>query len=59
MKLANVFEVAYGPLDRDELEPRLRSLANSALEQRFGDVGYKRLFVQQLIPELRGLRAAS
>ncbi len=57
-KLAGVFEVAYGPLDHAALEPRIRALAASAFEQRFGDIGYKRLFVQQLIPELRALRSA-
>lgn len=55
-KLADVFEIAHGTLDRSRTSGRIRALAEQAVAERFGDTGYKRLFVQRLIPELRALR---
>lgn len=56
-KLAHVYEVTYdhqfepGPLDQT-----IRFVADAAYEQRFGDIGYKRLFVQTLIRAFHFLR---
>ncbi len=52
-KLAHVYEIAYShEFDRSALEKTITMIAEMAHEQRFGDIGYKRLFVQTLI---RGL----
>jgi hypothetical protein len=57
-KLAGIFEMAYAvSLPEDKREAAIRLIAESAYEQRFGDIGYKRLFVQGLVRGLHGLRA--
>jgi hypothetical protein len=58
IKLAAVYEAAFGPLDQAAAEQQIRTLAEKVVEERFGDTGYKRLFVQQLIPRLRSLQAS-
>ena len=58
-KLAGVYEAAFGSLDRAAMEQRIHAIAEEAVEERFGDTGYKRLFVQRLIPALRSLRMPS
>ena len=56
-KLAEVYMVAYDTsFSEQDLNDTIRLTAESAYEQRFGDIGYKRLFVQTLIKALNNLR---
>lgn len=56
-KLAAVFERAFDTaFDPDKAEEAVRLAAVEAYEQRFGDIGYKRLFVQGLIRVFQYLR---
>lgn len=53
-KLADIYEIAYEiNLNPDHLEEAVREIARAAYDQRFGDIGYKRLFVQKLIEGFR------
>lgn len=56
-KLARVFEIAYGiqfpPEDRDRT---IQSVAEEAYKERFGDIGYKRFFVQKIVKAFHFLR---
>lgn len=50
LKLKNIYETAYNITFKEEdVEKTIDMIANYALEQRFGDIGYKRLFVQKCI----------
>ena len=56
-KLADIYETAYGTeLHADHRGLAVREIALAAHEQRFGEIGYKRLFVQRLIRALHTLR---
>ena len=56
-KLARVYETAYGnKFIKSDVQQIVETVAKSAYEQRFGDAGYKRLFVKTLIPEFHVLR---
>lgn len=56
-KLATVYETAYRhEFETDQLEQTIELAATTAYEQRFGDIGYKRLFVQTLIRGFHFLR---
>jgi hypothetical protein len=56
-KLSGVYETAYRKEFPLELKTRLVSLlADAAAERAFGDIGYKRLFVQGLVRALHMLR---
>ena len=56
-KLKQIYEVAYGyRFDGAASEKTIRTVAEAAYEQRYGDIGYKRLFVQKLIQGLHFLR---
>jgi len=56
-KLKQIYEVAYGcRFDGAASEQTIRTIAEAAYNQRFGDIGYKRLFVQKLIQGLHFLR---
>lgn len=56
LKLSRVYEVAYAcQFDPSECETLVSIIAEWAYEQRYQDEGYKRLFVQKLIPGLRFL----
>ena len=56
-KLAKVYKTAYNhEFDETVLEKTITTVAEAAYEQRFGDIGYKRLFVQKLIQGLHFLR---
>mgnify|MGYP001114186952 CR=1 FL=1 len=56
-KLKQIYEVAYShSFDRDASEETIRTIAKAAYEQRFGDIGYKRLFVQKAIQGLHFLK---
>jgi hypothetical protein len=56
-RLASVYQVAMGPLDSSAVNEAVADLADEAVEERFGDTGYKRLFVQRLVPALNALRS--
>lgn len=52
-KVINVYNVAFKQkLNADELNPWLTELADSVHQERFGDEGYKRLFVRRLVSGL-------
>jgi hypothetical protein len=56
-KLAIVFQEAYGPfIDPSLINPTIHSVADIAMAQRFGNIGYKRLFVQRLVKGFHFLR---
>ena len=56
-KLAGIYQVAYGhECDGATLEQAMPQIAEEANEERFGDTGYKRLFVQRAIRGLHYLR---
>lgn len=56
-KLAAVHEVAYSyKFDRQKRDQTVAMVAEAAFEQRFGDIGYKRLFVQKVNQGLQYLR---
>jgi len=56
-KLKRIYEVAYGHrFDGAASEKTIRTIAEAAYEQRYGDIGYKRLFVQKLIQGFHFLR---
>lgn len=56
-KLVNVYETAYShKFDESGCQRTVKTVAEAAYEQRFGDIGYKRLFVQMLVRELHSLR---
>lgn len=58
-KLAGIFEVAYGvKFNADVLKKSVGNIAHAAYAERFGDIGYKRLFVQAVIKGFQGLREA-
>ncbi len=55
--LRRVYEVAYGnKFDDSALQQAIRQIAEAAYEQRYGDIGYKRLFVQKVIQGFHYLR---
>ena len=55
--LRSVYEVAYGcEFDESPLQQAIRQIAEAAYEQRYGDIGYKRLFVQKVIQGFHYLR---
>lgn len=57
-KLKGVYEVAYGCRFEENVgEEMIRTIANEAYNQRYGDIGYKRLFVQKLVQAFHFLRA--
>lgn len=59
-KLADVYGVAFDvKLEAAALDQTIGAVANSAYDQRFGDIGYTRLFVQKLIPALHVVRIES
>jgi hypothetical protein len=52
-KLAHIYEVGHDcKLDAQNVTGRAGQLAEEAYEQRFGDVGYRRLFVQNMVAAL-------
>lgn len=57
-KLSIVYEAAYGvTLNSEALHRTVEDVARSAHEERYGDIGYRRLFVQRLIRGLHYVRA--
>lgn len=56
-RLSSVYEVAYGfTFDREKIQEVIDRVANGAYEKKFGDIGYKRLFMQDLIREFNSIR---
>ncbi len=56
-KLAGIYEVAYGiSFDPDTLDAKLQETSEWAYRERFGEIGYKRAFVQQAIRAFHELR---
>ena len=56
-KLAQVYEKAYSCSFNDaELEQIIAATAEEAYNERYGDIGYKRVFVQRLIQAFHTLR---
>jgi hypothetical protein len=56
-KLAKVYETAYShKFDESGCQRTVRAIAEDAYDQRFGDIGYKRLFVQMLVQGFHYLR---
>jgi len=56
-KLARIYEIAYEcSFDPDVLDTRLQEIATRAYEEKFGEIGYKRAFVQQAIKSFHELR---
>jgi len=54
-KLATIYETAYG-VTLSNAEAAVAAVAKAAHEQRFGDIGYKRLFVQGCVRAFHLLR---
>jgi len=56
-KLAAIFEVAYSvKFNTDVLNESVAHIADAAYAERFGDIGYKRIFVQSVIKGFQVLR---
>ncbi len=56
-RLRKIYEIAYGYHFKDEQAEEVISIvAETAFKERFGDIGYKRLFVQRCIHALHFLR---
>ncbi len=55
-KLAGIYETAYGTT-LPGVERAVAAVAKAAYEQRFGDIGYKRLFVQAIVRACHLLRS--
>lgn len=56
-KLAKVYEIAYNHKFKESaVQQTIKTVAESSHNQRFGDIGYKRLFVQTLIRGFHFLR---
>ena len=57
-RLAGIYEAAFTvELPPDRVVRATRLVAEAAYEQRFGDIGYKRVFVQGMVRALHVLRA--
>jgi len=56
-KLQQIYERAYeSQFDKEQAQKTIKLIAEAAYEQRFGDIGYKRLFVQKLVEGFHFLR---
>ena len=56
-KLIHIYETAFKTsLPGEKCEDAIGKIAHAAYEQRFGDIGYKRLFVQGLVRGLHFIR---
>jgi len=52
-KLAKVYQIAYQcQFSKEDLDKLIHELARSSYERKFMDIGYKRLFVQELVKAL-------
>ena len=56
-KVAHIYELAYGiEFPQDVLQTTIKNLAESAYEERYADISYRRLFVKGLVEILHRLR---
>ena len=56
-KLARIYEKAYNvQFNEAALEETIKNIANAAYERKYGDISYKRLFVQNIINAFHKLR---
>lgn len=56
-KLARVYQIAYAVQFREEYLPAtITTVAKLAVDQRYADEGYKRLFVKTMVRALHHLR---
>lgn len=56
-KLKGIYEKAYDcRLDEEATQQMIQMVANEAYNQRYGDIGYKRLFVKNFVTGLNYLR---
>ena len=56
-KVAHIYELAYGiEFPQDVLQTTVKNLAESAYEERYADISYRRLFVKGLVEILHRLR---
>lgn len=56
-KLEEIYKIAYScKFDQNKSDEIISTIADLSYEQRFGDIGYKRVFVQYLIKGLHYLR---
>lgn len=56
-KLARVYQIAYSvQFNTDALEETIKNIANAVYERKYGDISYKRLFVQNIIKAFHKLR---
>jgi len=56
-KLARIYEIAYEiSFDPGRLDAKLQEISEWAYKERFGEIGYKRAFVQQVIKAFHELR---
>jgi hypothetical protein len=59
-KIVEVYEVAYScTLNLSDWQALIKDFADKAYDERFGDEGYKRLFVQKLVQGLQILKHES
>ncbi|UUX92637.1 BREX system ATP-binding domain-containing protein [Methanoplanus endosymbiosus] len=57
IKLSKIYETAYGvTFDDKTIKQIMADTAKAAYEERFGEIGYKREFVQRAIKELNALK---
>jgi hypothetical protein len=56
-KLADIYQVAYAhKFDSSQLADLVQLVAKTAHQQKFMDIGYKRLFVQKMVRGLHFLK---
>ena len=56
-KLSEIYQIAYDyKFETASLEESIRATSIAAYDRRFGDIGYKRYFVQEMIKEFHRLR---
>ena len=57
IKLSKIYEIAYDvKFDDNIINQKMNEIAQTAYEERYGEIGYKREFVQKAIKELNVLK---
>lgn len=57
-KLAEIYQIGYDiHLPKDMVHQKISEIAEKAYEDRFGDIGYKRLFVQNVIQSFHEIKS--
>jgi hypothetical protein len=58
-KLSRIYEIAYGySFDQEMIRADIAAIAEEAYNDRFGDIGYKRRFVQKIIKKFREISSS-